>query len=231
MSFITESLSCVETPWKDELSSINKNLDDILSQIEKEIDKETENYKGELEVYPPTKLIFNTFKYFTPSELKVVICGQDTYINTGEAMGFAFSVPNETKTPPSLKNIFKEINRDLEIENINSDLTPWVKQGVMLLNSALTVRECVSNKHQKLWSPFTDEVIKYISENCNDVIFMLWGGHANNKKKLIDTNKHHVLEAFHPSPLARNKFQGCGHFSECNKILNKLDKELINWST
>ncbi|MBQ3881528.1 MAG: uracil-DNA glycosylase [Bacteroidales bacterium] len=182
-------------------------------------------------IFPPGKLIFRAFELTPVDKVKVVILGQDPYHGPGQAMGLSFSVPQGVKAPPSLVNIFKEIESDLGIRMSGSpDLEPWARQGVLLLNTALTVQEGIATSHSRIgWQYFTDAVIKYISDNCDGVVFLLWGRHAQEKKELIDQTKHHVLEAAHPSPLAGGRFFGCRHFSKTNKILMEEGKTPINW--
>ncbi|HAW06662.1 MAG TPA: uracil-DNA glycosylase, partial [Rikenellaceae bacterium] len=164
-------------------------------------------------------------------KVKVVILGQDPYHGYGQAMGLSFSVPSDIPAPPSLKNIFKEIESELGIKmSGRPDLTSWAKQGVLLLNSVLTVRAGAAASHSSIgWQEFTDAVISYISANCNGVVFLLWGNYARSKKPLIDTSRHYVLEAAHPSPLARGAFFGCNHFSQTNEILKSEGKTPIDW--
>ena len=182
-------------------------------------------------IFPPGRLIFRAFELTPVDKVKVVILGQDPYHGPGQAMGLSFSVPQGVKAPPSLVNIFKEIESDLGIRMSGSpDLEPWARQGVLLLNTALTVQEGIATSHSRIgWQYFTDAVIKYISDNCDGVVFLLWGRHAQEKKELIDQTKHHVLEAAHPSPLAGGRFFGCRHFSKTNKILMEEGKTPINW--
>ena len=182
-------------------------------------------------IYPPGGQIFRAFELTPVDKVKVVILGQDPYHNPEQAMGLSFSVPEGVKAPPSLKNIFKEIENDLGIHMSGSpDLTPWAQQGVLLLNAMLTVQAGAPASHRgKGWEQFTDAVIKYISDNCNGVVFLLWGGFARNKRELIDTSRHFVLEAAHPSPLAGGAFFGCRHFSRTNEILLNEHKTPINW--
>ncbi|MEG0892016.1 MAG: uracil-DNA glycosylase [Bacteroidales bacterium] len=183
-------------------------------------------------IYPPGKLIFNAFELTPFNSVKVVILGQDPYHGPNQAHGLSFSVPDGIMTPPSLKNIYKEIEADLNITlNKNGNLENWAKQGVFLLNSVLTVRASEPTSHAKIgWNEFTDAVIKAISDKKEGVVFMLWGNYAKTKKELINKNKHYILEAAHPSPLARGAFFGCKHFSKCNNILTSLSKEPINWN-
>lgn len=182
-------------------------------------------------IYPPGSAIFRAFELTPVDKVKVVILGQDPYHNPGQAMGLSFSVPAGVPAPPSLKNVFKEIEIDLGIRMSGSpDLTPWAEQGVLLLNAILTVRAGEAASHRgKGWELFTDAVIKYISDNCDGVVFLLWGGFARNKRGLIDTSRHYVLEAAHPSPLAGGAFFGCRHFSRTNEILCNEHKTPINW--
>ena len=183
-------------------------------------------------VYPPGSLIFKAFELTPLDKLKVVIIGQDPYHGPGQAMGLSFSVPDNVQAPPSLKNIFKEIENDLGITMSGKpNLESWAKQGVLLLNSILTVRAGQPASHSTIgWTEFTDAVIKYISVNCKGIVFLLWGSYARSKKELIDTSKHYVLEAAHPSPLARGAFFGCRHFSKTNEILINEGKEPIMWN-
>jgi uracil-DNA glycosylase len=182
-------------------------------------------------IFPPGPDIFKAFDITPFDELKVVIIGQDPYHNPNEAMGLCFSVPNGIKVPPSLVNIFKEIKRDLGYSIPSSgDLTSWGKQGVLLLNAMLSVEKNKPGSHKKIgWQDFTDAVIKKISDEKSGVIFLLWGNFAKGKAKLIDVEKHYILESVHPSPLAGNKFQGNGHFSKTNELLKLQNKSPINW--
>lgn len=182
-------------------------------------------------VYPPGKQIFRAFELTPVSSVKVVILGQDPYHGYGQAMGLSFSVPDGVPAPPSLKRIFREIQDDLGITmSGRPNLENWARQGVLLLNSILTVRAGEPTSHSKIgWTTFTDAVIRYISDNLDGIVFLLWGGYAKSKKALIDTSRHHVLEAAHPSPLARGAFFGCRHFSKTNAILIQEGKTPIDW--
>ena len=164
-------------------------------------------------------------------KVKVVILGQDPYHGPGQAMGLSFSVPADVPVPPSLKNIFKEIESDLGIRMSGCpDLRKWAEQGVLLLNAVLTVRCGEPASHSRIgWQEFTDAVIRYLSDNCEGIVFLLWGNYAKSKKNLIDTSRHTVLEAAHPSPLARGAFFGCRHFSRTNEILTAEGKTPIDW--
>ena len=189
-----------------------------------------EKIRGEI-IYPPGSQIFRAFELTPLDNVKVVILGQDPYHGPGQAMGLSFSVPNTVKAPPSLKNIFKEIENDLGIKMSGyPNLEHWATQGVLLLNAILTVRSGKAASHSRIgWQDFTDAVIRCISDNCEGVVFLLWGNFARTKKELIDTSKHYVLEAAHPSPLARGAFFGCRHFSKTNEILVNLGREPIDW--
>ena len=182
-------------------------------------------------IYPPGSRIFRAFDLTPLDKVKVVILGQDPYHNPGQAMGLSFSVPDGVPAPPSLKNIFKEIESELGIKmSGHPNLEPWAEQGVLLLNAVLTVRENQPTSHSNIgWQEFTDAVIRCVSERCNGVVFLLWGSFARSKRGLIDTSKHFVLEAAHPSPLARGAFFGCGHFLRTNEILEQEHKTPVNW--
>lgn len=182
-------------------------------------------------IYPPGGQIFKAFELTPVSELKVVILGQDPYHGPGQAHGLSFSVPEGVPAPPSLKNIFKEIESDLGFKMSGyPNLEKWASQGVLLLNAVLTVQAGAAASHSKIgWEEFTDAVIRYISDNCEGVVFLLWGNFARGKSALIDRSRHHVLEAAHPSPLARGAFFGCRHFSQTNAILASQGKEPVDW--
>ena len=184
-------------------------------------------------IFPAGGNIFNAFNKTPFDKVKVVILGQDPYHGFGQAHGLSFSVLPGVKIPPSLQNIFKEIKTDIGIEQPanKGDLTQWAEQGVLLLNAALTVRDGEPMSHAKFgWAQFTDAVMNTISDNKENVIFLLWGKFAHNKQVLINTDSHYVLKAAHPSPLsAHNGFFGCKHFSKTNEILVKHGENPINW--
>ena len=216
----------IESSWKAILSEefAKPYFDDIFDKLLDE--KENGNT-----VYPPSDKIFQAFDRTPLDDVKAVIIGQDPYHNPGQAMGLCFSVPKTMKRPPSLLNIYKEINRDLGY-NIptHGDISVWADQGVLLLNAMLTVRKNDPGSHRKIgWQQFTDAVISKISEERENVVFLLWGNFAKGKKVLIDENKHLILESAHPSPLAGKAFQGNGHFSKTNNYLIEHGIEPIDW--
>lgn len=184
-------------------------------------------------VYPSMYDIFNSMKNTDFDDVKVVLIGQDPYHEKGQAMGLSFSVPKGIDRPPSLVNIFKEIESETgDKMPMHGDLTGWAKQGVLLLNTVLTVREHAANSHRgKGWEDFTDGIIKKLSDYKEGLVFLLWGGNARAKKPLINANKHLILECAHPSPLsAYNGFFGCGHFIKTNEYLIKQGKMPVVWS-
>ncbi|PKQ69939.1 uracil-DNA glycosylase [Raineya orbicola] len=211
--------------WKTHLQEeFNKPyFEDLITFVKHE-------YKTK-KVYPPGSLIFNAFEKCSFDNCRVVILGQDPYHGEGQAHGLSFSVPEGVKMPPSLVNIFKEIQADLgKPFPKNGNLERWAKQGVLLLNATLTVRAGEAGSHQnKGWEKFTDAVIKVISEQKEHVVFLLWGAYAQKKGKIVDRNKHLVLEAPHPSPLAGGGFAGNRHFSKTNEYLIKYGFEPIDW--
>jgi len=184
-------------------------------------------------VYPERNKVFSAFNQTATDNLKVVILGQDPYHGEGQAQGLAFSTPASIKNPPSMVNILKEIKSDLGVDSTcqNGELKSWAKQGVLLLNTILTVEANRAKSHHNLgWEIFSDNIISYISDNFENIIFLLWGANAINKTKLIDSNRHHILTAPHPSPLSAYRgFFGCKHFSKTNEILKSIDREAIVW--
>lgn len=216
----------IEESWKQALAAEFEQpyFEGLISFVK------AEKQAGKI-IYPPGSLIFNAFDTTPFDQVKVVILGQDPYINTGEAMGLSFSVPEGIRIPPSLRNIYKELATDLNIPPANhGDLTKWAQQGVFLLNAVLTVEHKKSRSHQKKgWETFTDAVIRAISAQRDGVVFMLWGNFARNKKVLIDSDKHLILEAAHPSPLAGGAYFGSQHFSKANTFLEARGKRTIDW--
>lgn len=184
-------------------------------------------------VYPDMYDIFNALKYTSYSDVKAVIIGQDPYHGPGQAHGLSFSVKRGIEPPPSLKNIFKEINDELGIAPPNhGELTSWAKQGVLMLNAVLTVRAGQANSHKGIgWETFTDKVIELLNERSKPIVFLLWGGNARRKAQLVTNPSHKILACAHPSPLsAYNGFFGCGHFIKCNEFLSSVGEAPINWA-
>lgn len=184
-------------------------------------------------VYPPSELIFNAFNLTPFDKVKVVILGQDPYHNIGQAHGLAFSVPDSIQKPPSLVNIFKELNQDLGVPiPAKGNLEKWAKEGVLLLNASLTVRANMAASHAKIgWQRFTDAAIKALSEKKDHLVFILWGNYAIAKETLIDNTKHLILKSVHPSPLSASRgFFGCHHFSKTNEYLSKNNLTPIDWT-
>ena len=183
-------------------------------------------------VYPNKKNIFRALNLTSFSETKVVIIGQDPYHNNGQANGLSFAVNDREKIPPSLRNIFKELSDNYPHKNeFDSSLESWAQQGVLLLNSVLTVREKKAGSHQNMgWEELTSFIIKSLSDNKSNIIFLLWGQHALDKQSLINEKKHHILKAPHPSPLSAYRgFFGCKHFLKVNDILKNLNHKQIKW--
>jgi len=194
---------------------------------------ENERKSGQV-IYPPGPLIFKALDETPFDQVKVIILGQDPYHNPGQAEGLSFSVPKGQKLPPSLQNIFKELKTDLGIETpTHGNLLKWAKQGVLLLNATLTVRENQPGSHQKKgWEDFTDSIIRELSFRKTGLIFILWGKYAQAKTTLIDTTKHYILQAPHPSPFSVDRgFYGCKHFSKTNELLLEQGLSPVDWNT
>jgi uracil-DNA glycosylase len=217
----------IEESWKKELT------DEFSSPYFASLKEFLVEEKSKHVVYPPGAYIFNAFNSTPFMEVKVVIIGQDPYHGRGQAHGLCFSVPHGIKPPPSLVNIFRELNQDLGIPvPRHGNLEKWTRQGVFLLNATLTVRANQAGSHQgKGWEQFTDAVIRLLSEKRENLVFLLWGRYAQAKEMLIDESKHYILKAAHPSPFsAYNGFMGCRHFSKTNEILKQQGKEVIDWN-
>ena len=216
----------IEQSWKNALADeFGKPYFESLGRF---LHKEKSEGK---KVFPPGSQIFRAFDLTPVDKVKVVILGQDPYHGFGQAHGLSFSVPEGVPAPPSLKNIFKEIETDMGVRMSGyPNLENWARQGVLLLNAVLTVRSGEAASHSKIgWEQFTDAVIRYVSNNCEGVVFMLCGNFARGKRELIDASRHCVLEAAHPSPLARGAFFGCRHFSRANAWLAANGKAPVNW--
>lgn len=217
----------IESSWKELLSDeFEKPYFVSLSEYLKR-----EKLSG-IKIYPKGPDIFNAFNMTPVQNVKVVILGQDPYHGPGQAHGLSFSVPGGVALPPSLQNIYKELYTDLGIKPANSgSLVKWAQQGVFLLNAVLTVRAGEAASHSKIgWMEFTDAVISKLSKERDGIVFMLWGNFAKGKRELIDTSRHFILEAPHPSPLARGGFFGCRHFSKANEFIKSKGKEPVNWA-
>lgn len=217
----------LESSWKLALKDEFKK--DYFRQLVNHIKTELEQGK---KIFPKGGNIFRAFNLTPLDKIKVVIIGQDPYHGAGQANGLCFSVNKGVPTPPSLLNIFKELNRDIGMNvPLHGDLTNWAEQGVFLLNASLTVRSGEPMSHSQIgWSLFTNQVIKTISAKKEKIVFMLWGKFAKEKVQLIDSKKHHILTAPHPSPLSAHQgFLGCGHFSACNTYLVKNGIDPIDW--
>lgn len=217
----------IEPSWKKVLK--NEFLKPYFLELRQNVQKA---YSDHEPVYPPAPLILNAFTLCPFDSIKVVLLGQDPYHGLGQAHGLCFSVPENVSIPPSLKNIYKELKNDLKSElHTEGDLTHWARQGIFLLNTSLTVREGAPNSHMNIgWETFTDAVIEEISHKKEHVVFLLWGKNAQKKITHIDTSKHLVLTASHPSPFSAHKgFFGCKHFSKTNRYLQKHGKTPIIW--
>lgn len=212
--------------WRDVLHCETET--EYFKNLIKKVDEEYKKYT----VYPPHKDIFRAFKITKYEDIKVVIIGQDPYHEKGQANGLAFSVNRGVKLPPSLRNIYREIENEYGCEmSKDGDLTSWAMQGVLLLNATLTVRDGLANSNKNIgWQKFTDKVIEKINENNNPIVFLLWGRFAQEKTKYITNKNHFILTAPHPSPLSVHRgFFGCGHFKKANEILKSFGITEIDW--
>jgi uracil-DNA glycosylase len=214
------------TNWKDVLLSICPKYKDV---INKSLTDDMEKFEDVLSIVPPRDLIFAAFNRFDTDKLRVCIISQDPYINVGEAMGLCFSVPHGVKCPPSLRNIFKELEDEYGQKRTNTDLIDWSDQGVLLLNTALTTLEGKSGHHLKVWKDFTNDVVKHLGQQHENIVYMLWGAHAQSYESLINPEKNLILKHSHPSPLSRKSFVGNNHFRLCNTYLNTKGFKEINW--
>mgnify|MGYP003735785661 CR=1 FL=1 len=224
---MTEIKPHIEESWRQIL--MDEFNAGYFLQLRERLVEEKKNYV----VYPPGMLMFSAFNRTPFDAVKVVIIGQDPYHGQGQANGLCFSVSDGIRKPPSLENIFKELNTDMGIPvPVSGNLEKWADQGVLLLNASLSVRANTPNSHQNYgWHIFTDAVIKKLSDNKQGLVFLLWGKFAQSKESLIDTGKHYILKAAHPSPYsAYSGFFGCRHFSKANEILRNTGKAEIDWS-
>ncbi len=237
---MVKSLQQIRTSWSKLLLEIyyDKSNECInkkkLDATEEFINHKLQIYCGRISIYPPFPLFFNAFNYFDYENTKVVIIGQDPYHQPGQAMGLSFSVFGDVKIPPSLKNIYKELDTDIDEFVIpdTGNLTKWADQGVLLLNASLSVLESRPNSHRERWEFFTDMIVSAISDKTQNVVFMLWGNFAKKKRTLIHNQENHcILEANHPSPLSANRggWFGSRHFSKANKYLEDKGRNSINW--
>lgn len=226
-SFTAEINPQIEETWKNVLNEEFQK--EYFIKLKQFLIEEKKRYM----VYPPGSQIFAAFNQTPFNKVKVVILGQDPYHGQGQAHGLCFSVPKGVPMPPSLQNIFKELNSDLGLPiPTHGNLEKWAGQGVLLLNATLTVRANQAGSHQnKGWEIFTDATIRSLSDQCKGLVFMLWGNYAQAKASIIDSRKHFILTAPHPSPLSASRgFFGCKHFSKTNRLLLSVGKEPIDWS-
>lgn len=226
MDKLTTLVSNLETDWKTKILDIQSEDDKIKINELITINED--------KIFPKLEKVFNAFTFFNINDTKVVILGQDPYHTPKKAMGLSFSVPEGETIPPSLRNIYKELKNDkFNITDPKSgDLTKWAKNGVLLLNSSLTVLEKSPNCHQSIWTPFTDKIIEYIANNTENVVFMLWGGFARSKKKFISNGKHLILESTHPSPLSANRggWFNKEPFVKANIYLESCGRDKVDWN-
>lgn len=216
----------IESSWKEKLR------DSFQSESFLHLKKFLKSEKATQIIYPDGNKIFSAFNLCPFDRVKIVIIGQDPYHGPKQANGLCFSVSDGIKPPPSLQNIFKELKDDLDLEiPLSGNLEHWAEQGVLMINATLTVRAKQAGSHQKKgWEEFTDNVIRTLSEEKENLIFLLWGRFAQNKAQIIDDEKHYILTAAHPSPFsAHSGFFGCKHFSKTNEILKKLNQKPIKW--
>lgn len=217
----------VHSLWKQSLTDVIST--DSARDLAAFVNHERENFK----IYPPDDQVFAALSYCSPTDVSVVILGQDPYHEQGQAHGLSFSVPAGVTIPPSLRNIFRELKNDVGVKPPDDGtLTPWAQQGVLLLNTSLTVREGKAGSHAKKgWETITDQIIRTVNDNSERCVFILWGAHAQAKKKLITQGHHAILEAPHPSPLSAYRgFFGSAPFSRTNALLQEAGRAPIDWS-
>ena len=220
---LKSSYNNLTTEWKDVIEQYPK-----LDYVEEMLAAENKKIGDILPIYPLKNRIFRCFNYFNPQQTKVVIVGQDPYHGENQAIGLCFGVEIDMQLPPSLRNIKKELQANIGVELKDITLEKWAKQGVLLLNTALTVRKKCPASHMKIWKPFTEYIIEYINRNCDGIVFVAWGGFAHRKLENIDREKHHLIVSSHPSPLSVYKqyrefpaFKGSQPFSKINNYLEK----------
>lgn len=223
---IWESFTKLGDKWID---LIGEDIE-LLKGISNMLEIEKQKYEG-LEIFPPCPFIFNTFKHIQPDEIKVVILGQDCYHKKNQAIGRCFAVENDIKNPPSLINIIKEVETDTGFELLDSSLLHWNTQGVLLLNTALTVRESCPGSHLHIWKPFIIKLLEKLNRDNPSIIYLLWGQFSQNLYQQLEYKTQFSLTANHPSPLSANRggWFGCRHFTKTNEILKKLNKIPIQW--
>jgi uracil-DNA glycosylase len=221
MKYLTKLASDCGTSWSPILVELCEKHDNIHKVFD----------DTNLQILPKPDQIFNAFKFFDIENTNVVNIGQDPYATPGDAMGLAFSVNSyERRMPPSLLNIFKEINNEYDFMRTDRNLTDWAESGVLLLNTALTVKEYCPGSHLKIWQPFTQDLINILSKKVKNIVYILWGAHAQSYEDLLDSENNLILKHSHPSPLSRKPFVGNNHFKLANDYLIKYNKTPINWS-
>ena len=221
-------INTITTDWREVLLECLEPHENALQTI---FTEHEEKYKDALDILPTADQIFNAFMHCNIKDTRVVILGQDCYPTKGHAMGLSFSVPSNIKCAASLRNIFKELHHEYNTQRDNTDLTDWAEQGVLLLNTALTVREGAAGSHLKQWKPFTWDVLTYLSTYHDNICYILWGNHAHEYARLINPDKNLIIKGIHPSPLAARagSFVGCGHFKLANDYLTSVNKPNIKW--
>ena len=234
METLFETLETSETPFdiRTLIANIDNDWSDILSDLVTPFEKtinEALSSERSTEMFPADAHIFAAFKACSFDKIKVVIIGQDCYHHKGQAMGLAFSVPPDVKYPPSLRNVFKELEREYNVKRVNPDLSDWAHQGVLLINTALTVREGYPGSHIPIWRDFTREIVKSIAIKKQGIVYMLWGDFAISFSQYIATSTNCVLRHSHPSPLSRKPFVGCDHFKKCNAYLTNRGVDNVAW--
>lgn len=232
---LEEQANNVSTGWKDVINKFIQNNKNYWTNLEEKYSKECEDFKDVLEIYPKKENIFRCFDYFNPRDTRVVILGQDPYHGPNQAIGLCFGVSSDVKIPPSLRNIMKETNSDIT----DTTLESWAKQGVLMLNASLTVRQGTPSSHMKYWAEFTKYIIDWISENTQDVVFVAWGAFAYSKMENVcknEDNKHCLVVSSHPSPLSYSRkfkefpaFKNSQPLEIVNKLLAEKSRVMIKW--